>query len=506
MNNTKEENWIDLSKLPKLGGVNNKIEWNDCFNIDVNFKFKEHKGILHIIKPLPNRKMLVLYNGKEHEIYRDDLRDCKLTYIVGDKTHEFMYNEGQKLKTRYGYVEIAKQIYITRNNGYKLKGYIVHCLVCDDVFKILEDKISILDEDSIVCPVCRGDKVKIGYNDMWTTDPEKAKLLLNPEDGYKYMKSANKPKLKFKCPYCGTIIKITPNEFDRNGGLSCPKCSESISYPNKYMFCLLQQLKIKFENEISFDWSNGRKYDFYIKSKNTIIEMHGEQHYKEMSFSKHGARTLQEEQENDKFKELIAKENGIENYIIIDCRKSNYNYITNNVLNSKLKDIINLADLNFDLLKQESESPHVKLIADLWNDGIHDINELAKLANISKKRIRILLNRAKEIGLCDYNPEETVQIAFDNALKTKYQIYSKPVFCNKYNLAFGNETILRKVFKNKFSISLQRSNIHKCLTGERNHTHNLTFKYITKQEFNEYKNKFPEKSYGECFEDKYLNE
>lgn len=506
MKNVTETNWIDLSQLPRFGGKNNKIKWDDCFNIDVNFKFKEYKGILHIIKPLPNRKILVSYNNKKHEIYRDDLRDCKLTYVVGYKTHEFIYNEGQKIKTRYGHVEIVKQIYITKNNGYKSKGYIIHCLVCDDIFEMIEDKISILDDNAIICPVCRGDKIKIGYNDMWTTDPEKAKLLLNPEDGYKYMKSANKPKLDFICPYCGTIIKKTPNDFDKDGGLCCPKCSESISYPNKYMFCLLQQLKINFENEISFDWSNGKKYDFYIKSKNTIIEMHGIQHYEEISFSKNGARTLKDEQENDQLKEQLAKDNGIKNYIVIDCRKSNYNYITNNVLKSKLKDIINLSILNLDLLKKESENPDVKLVSDLWNDGIHDMGQLTKLTKIKRGRMHSILVRAKEIGLCDYNPEETTQIAFDNSLKTKYQIYSKPVFCNEYKVAFGNETILRKIFKDVFNISLQRSNVHKCLTGERNHTHNLTLKYITKQEFNEYKNKFPEKSFGEYFENQYINE
>ena len=449
--------------------------------------------------------MLISYNGNECEIYKDDLRDCKLTYVVGYKTHKFIYNEGQVIKTRYGNVEIVKQIYITKSSGYKTKGYVVHCLVCDDVFEMIEDKITVLNEDAIICPVCRGDKIKIGYNDMWTTDPEKARLLLNPEDGHKYMKSANKPKLKFKCPYCGTIIKKTPNEFDRDCGLYCPKCSESISYPNKYMFCLLQQLKIDFESEVSFNWSNGRKYDFYIRAKNTIIEMHGIQHYEEIGFSRCGARTLKEEQENDILKELIAKENGIENYIVIDCKKTNYNYITNNVLNSKLKDIINLTNLDFNLLKQESENPHVKLVSDLWNSGIHDIGELKKLTKIKRGRIYTLLNRAKEIGLCDYNSEETTQIAFDNALKTKYQIYSKPVYCNEYKIAFGNETILRKVFEDKFNISLQRSNVHKCLTGERNHTHNLTLKYMTKKEFNEYKNKFPEKTFGEYFEDKYLN-
>ena len=500
MNKTKEENWIDLSKLPRLGGVTKKIKWNDCYNINVPFKFKNFEGILNIIKPLPKRKMLVKFNNIEYKINRDELRECKLTYVVGLKTHEFKYNVGDKIKTRYGYVEIIKQFYKKGKDGYKSKAYKLHCLVCDDIFEMLEEKITILNDDAIICPVCRGDKIKIGYNDMWTTDPNQAKLLKNPEDGYKYTRSTPRIKLKYICPYCGSVIKTTPNDYNRYGMLCCSKCSESISYPNKYMFCLLQQLNIEFENELSFNWSNGRKYDFYIKSRNTIIEMHGIQHYEETGFSKYGARTLKEEQENDLYKEKIALDNGIENYIVIDCRETKFNYITNNVLNSKLKEIVNLDNVDYELLKRESEHPHVKLVANLWNDGIHDINELMKITNIKKGRLYTLLVRATELNLCSYNPDETLKIAFNNSLKTKYQIYSKPVFCNEYNLAFGNETIVKKTFQDKFNILLQRSIIHKCLIGERKHTRNLTFKYITKQEFNDYKNKFPDKSFGEYFE------
>lgn len=505
MEYTNEENWIDLSKLPRLGGINNKIKWNDCYDINVSFKFKNFEGILNIIKPLPNRKMLVEYSNKQYEIYRDDLRDCKLTYIVGLKTHGFKKEIDEIIKTRYGHIKIVQQFYKKTADGYKSKAYKIQCLVCGENFEILEDKLMMLDENAIICPVCRGDKIKIGYNDMWATDPIQAKLLKDPNDGHKYTRSTPKTKLKYKCPYCGNIIKMTPNEYNRNGGLCCPKCSESISYPNKYMFCLLQQLNIEFENELSFSWSNGRKYDFYIKSKSTIIEMNGIQHYEDIGFNKYGARTLKEEQENDLYKKQLALNNGIKNYIVIDCKETKFNYITNNVLNSKLKYIIDLNNVDYELLKRESEHPHVKLIADLWNSGIHDIGELMKITNIKRGRLHTLLVRATELGLCNYDPNETFKIAFDNSLKTKYQIYSKPAFCNEYNLAFGNETIIRKVFEDNFNIKLQRSLIHKCLTDERKHTNKLTFKYITKQEFNDYKNKFPNRSFGEYFEEQYLS-
>lgn len=62
------------------------------------------------------------------------------------------------------------------------------------------------------CPICCGNpkQIAIGFNSMWDTNPELAKLLLNPEDGYKYTQNSNK-KTNWKCPKCGNIIKDKKN-------------------------------------------------------------------------------------------------------------------------------------------------------------------------------------------------------------------------------------------------------------------------------------------------------
>lgn len=44
----------------------------------------------------------------------------------------------------------------------------------------------------------------------------------------------------------------------------------------------------------------------------------------------------------DEDKEFIAKQNGILEYIVIDCRYSNYEWIKNSILASKLNQIFNL--------------------------------------------------------------------------------------------------------------------------------------------------------------------
>ncbi|MGW6611622.1 hypothetical protein ACWF7H_28460, partial [Peribacillus butanolivorans] len=173
-------------------------------------------------------------------------------------------------------------------------------------------------------------------NCIANTHPEFAKLFWNQEDTYKYRYSTHK-KADFKCQNCGNIVRnkrITDIYFQ---GLPCP-CKDKISYPEKFMYSLLTQLEIEFEFQITFDWSKNiktnnpkldgtKRYDFYLNEINTIIETEGRQHFEETGFELLGGRTLQEEQENDRIKKSLAIVNEINNYIVIDCRESEIEFI-----------------------------------------------------------------------------------------------------------------------------------------------------------------------------------
>ena len=128
---------------------------------------------------------------------------------------------------------------------------------------------------NVGCSCCNGAIVVPGINDIATTDPWMIKYLVDPEDAYKYTRSSAK-KVKVKCPYCGRVKdkSITLNKLHRNQSVSC-SCNDGISYPNKLMFNLLEQLEVEFETEYSPDWIGNRKYDFYIPSMKLIIEMDG---------------------------------------------------------------------------------------------------------------------------------------------------------------------------------------------------------------------------------------
>ena len=165
---------------------------------------------------------------------------------------------------------------------------------------------------------------------------------------------------------------------------------------------ILKFLNIDFTTQYSCVWSNNRIYDFYIPSLNMIIETHGEQHYKNKFKIK--KRTLQEEQENDQLKYNLAIENGIksENYIAIDCRKSEFDWLKNQFLLS-FNNIFDIEEVNMKEIYRLSQSSIVEKSWELWNSGLfNDISELATELKFCRTTVYRWLCIGSELGCCNY--------------------------------------------------------------------------------------------------------
>lgn len=237
------------------------------------------------------------------------------------------------------------------------------------------------------CPYCSSRKVLAGYNDLWTTNSELAKLLANPEDGYRFMQWS-KDSVDWKCSDCQIIIKNKKIRDINSDGLSCPRCSDGISMCEKIMYNFLSQLNVDIETQKTFNWSESRRYDFYIPSLNMIIETHGLQHYSGSGFSTFGGRTLEEEKLNDQLKEKLAKENSISNYIVIDCRRSKFDFIKNSITGSELANYFDLSSINWALV-EEASSKSLKVEANkMWKSGIRDMSYIAKVLRVHKNTVK----------------------------------------------------------------------------------------------------------------------
>ena len=252
------------------------------------------------------------------------------------------------------------------------------------------------------CPYCNGSMLLRGFNDLSITAPDVYELLTDKEDCMYYPHSSK--ETSFTCPTCGNkmikrIVSVT------NYGLNCPTCDDGFSYPEKFVMSMLSQCNIVFEGQKKFDFLKGKKYDFYIKSKNLIIETHGGQHYTDTFRFKSKVRN---EKENDELKRTTAIKNGIENYFEIDCRYSNGDYIKESIINSGVLDVleINAEDIDFNKCEIDANNSLVKQAWELWNTGKYSNNEIAKKLNLSPNTTCHYLGLGTKLGVCNYDGQE----------------------------------------------------------------------------------------------------
>lgn len=255
------------------------------------------------------------------------------------------------------------------------------------------------------CPYCAHRLVFVGETDMWSTRPDMAKMLKNPDDGYKYFTTSSH-KVDWICPNCHSDIKDKIINNVNMFGLSCPNCSDGMSFGEKYVYELLTQLKCNFIYDKTTEWSNNKRYDFRIPSMNLIIEVHGIQHY-EQSFmeyhnSKRNVRTIEEEKQNDNYKMNLALSNGIKYYIQLDCKLSDYDYIKSSIIDSKLNELFDLSIVNWDKCFESTFSSNVILCADLWNSGMKNTKDISNNIGFNITSVIKYLKQAAKIGLCDY--------------------------------------------------------------------------------------------------------
>lgn len=228
-------------------------------------------------------------------------------------------------------------------------------------------------------------------------------MLVNPEDGYNLSAHSHK-KSDFICPCCNTINynRVVRNVVNR--GFNCCCCSDGISYPERFVYHLLKQLNVSFLRDTTLDWSGMKRYDFYIEDESLIIETHGIQHYLEQA--QFNNKDIESEIENDRIKKEMAITNGISNYIELDCRYSEFNYIKESILNSDLVFIYDLSSINWDAIEIDSMKSNVIKACELYNSGIKSTQQIAKLLNLDISTVIDYLKRCANVGLCDYTTDK----------------------------------------------------------------------------------------------------
>lgn len=258
------------------------------------------------------------------------------------------------------------------------------------------------------CSVCCSREVN-DINSIRTNRPDLIKYFLNEEDVDLYTVGSEK-FVKLKCPFCGDIKSKRISVLTK-GGFYCDLCSDNISIPEKFIINLLNQKSVKFIPQYKSNWSDNKRYDFYIPYLNMIIEVHGEQHYK---YTGRG-RSLKEEQANDLLKYNLAIRHGIkpENYIVIDCRKSELEWLKHET-SIKLNKFFNLDSVDWYVVYEKSLQSNIIKAFELWNIGIKSSSEIKNILNVSKTTVIKYLKILTKIGKIQYN---TKQVMIENGRK-----------------------------------------------------------------------------------------
>lgn len=267
-------------------------------------------------------------------------------------------------------------------------------------------------------------------------------------------------------------------------GFSCNFCSDGLSYPNKFMYRLLNQLKIEFIPEHVFSWCTNKLYDIYIPSLNIIIENHGKQHYIRTSFETIGGRTLKEEQENDLYKYNIAIKNGIQYYITIDCRESDLEYIRNSIMSSNLPSLLKFSDKNIDwnLCHEYALNPIIKDVCKYWENNNKNITCTKEHFKLDIHTVMQYLEKGSKVGFCSYKKGFS-----DSRTLSSIQFGSKPIYNVENDIYFFSKNECEQYFKEKYNDNtFSGYGLYRYINNSKKY-HDNTFVYVDKRKYNEQK-------------------
>ena len=498
---------IDLSNIKQTKNKNGiYYQWNDSIGNVIPFVKDDIKGELVLLENTSNNECIqtVSYNGNIYHIPNDSKKNNKLSVIFGKNFKiNWAYEVGDIIKDENKFGRV-RNMTITAREHKKIrpsdtsnhKYYQYKCNICGydcSIDNTWVEEVNIYRK-KYGCPICASQKVIKGINDISTTNPEMLEYIIDKKFAETHTYKSH-IKTKMHCPVCG-FKKIIDPERLYTQGFACPKCSEYISYPEKFMMSVLDQNHIKYKYQLSksiFSWCQSYKYDFYLYDYNCIIETHGKQHYEDTKGKWTGGKS---QRKIDKTKKKLALNNNIDNYIEIDCSKSNQYYISKSITESELKNIIDLNNTDFELANKYAISSLIKEVCETYDNEYPNITSeiLANRYHIERSTIINYLNQGVDAGYCKkYTPNRAEFINSQKQSKPLKVLHEDKIYC-LYNRSLFKEWLIEHYNKSDHYYFLKQ-----CLDNDKEYRGCKVYS-ITKEEYN---NGFDNPNII-CIGDKYL--
>lgn len=334
-----------------------------------------------------------------------------------------------------------------------------YLFICDKGHKFYANPHHIVKNNKMGCPVCYGRKVLIGVNDIATVRPDLVQYLASEDDAYKYTVGSN-VKIMWRCPLCHHEWKTSPSKMSSRVN-KCVECSDHVSYGEKFLMCLLDQMKVCYKHNYMFDGYK-KTFDFYIPSRSCIIEVDGYQHYgKQIHRS---GRNYFEELANDLEKMEFAQQHGVKYFFRIDAKLSTYEHLMQSIIDS---DLLPFLKINIDDCQDQLKKCHAfackNLTYTICKDYNGDIYSLSEKYHLSYNTIKQYLKNGAILGWCNYDAQKAIQKARAENGKRVLDTMCKPVLqLNQYGTVIGEYPSIQAAQRN-----LNISHVWDCLVGKR---------------------------------------
>ena len=263
-----------------------------------------------------------------------------------------------------------------------------------------------------------------GINDLYTYSKDNIDCFENKELAKTYSRGTHH-RFVFRCPVCGNTELVVGREMSTH---KCKQCiHDSLSYPNKFIRALMKQLTVDYlEYEYSPEWIKPYRYDCYFELKNQkyIVEMDGGIGHGFCKFNSKEKDT--EGLERDKYKDERAFSKNII-VIRIDSRKSNLQYIKDNITNSLLSEIFDLSKIDWEMCHTQAIGNWAMNVCNYYKNATDDdksTSHIAKVFDLDISTVQKYLNLGTKVGLCFYDKNLAEQLRKKNARKgTKDHAY-----------------------------------------------------------------------------------
>jgi len=287
---------------------------------------------------------------------------CNSTELCDDKDCNFCFNKSlasdKRVEHFRGSASGKTARYIIKK-GKEICTF--ECQTCKHLFDVRIGNVIMLDHWCGYCGSRRWceEECEKCYAVSFASH-ERAQYIVDESIDLSRVRRSSTDKYEFKCEKCKFHFEKRPSDVIR--GSWCPKC---INKTEKKLFDILDKMYDDVEFQPRFDWcksplNNVYPFDYCIPSKRIIIELDGDQHFKDVL----NWTPCIEQKKRDVFKMIRANKN---DYSVIRLRQPDVLADKNNwknLLIEAINDIDNSDDImNIFIGKNNIYDEHIKGVA-----------------------------------------------------------------------------------------------------------------------------------------------